>query len=48
MLNQGVQRGFTLIELMVSLVLGLLITAATLQIFYTSSVSFHLERNGKA
>lgn len=33
------ERGFTLIELMVSLVLGLLISAAALQIFYTSSVN---------
>lgn len=32
-------RGFTLIELMISLVLGLLISAAALQIFYTSSVN---------
>ena len=31
--------GFTLIELMVSLVLGLLVSAAALQIFYTSSVN---------
>lgn len=46
MLNQGVQRGFTLIELMVSLVLGLLITAATLQIFYTSSVSNSIQQAG--
>ena len=33
------ERGFTLIELMISLVLGLLISAAALQIFYTSSVN---------
>lgn len=32
-------KGFTLIELMVALVLGLLISAAALQIFYTSSVN---------
>lgn len=31
--------GFTLIELMIALVLGLLISAAALQIFYTSSVN---------
>ena len=31
--------GFTLVELMISLVLGLLISAAALQIFYTSSVN---------
>ena len=33
------ESGFTLIELMLSLVLGLLISAAALQIFYTSSVN---------
>ena len=33
------ERGFTLIELMIALVLGLLISAAALQIFYTSSVN---------
>lgn len=31
--------GFTLVELMIALVLGLLISAAALQIFYTSSVN---------
>ena len=31
--------GFTLIELMIALVLGLLVSAAALQIFYTSSVN---------
>lgn len=35
----GANRGFTLIELMIALVLGLLISAAALQIFYTSSVN---------
>jgi len=30
------QRGFTLIELMISLVLGLLISAAIIQVFITS------------
>lgn len=35
----GASKGFTLIELMVALVLGLLISAAALQIFYTSSVN---------
>lgn len=35
----GASKGFTLIELMVTLVLGLLISAAALQIFYTSSVN---------
>lgn len=33
------QTGFTLIELMVALVLGLLISAAALQVFYTSSMN---------
>lgn len=33
------QGGFTLVELMIALVLGLLISAAALQIFYTSSVN---------
>lgn len=32
-------KGFTLIELMIALILGLLISAAALQIFYTSSVN---------
>ncbi|MGP4787947.1 PilW family protein [Psychrobacter sp. 1Y11] len=32
-------QGFTLIELMIALILGLLISAAALQIFYTSSVN---------
>ena len=33
------ESGFTLIELMLSLVLGLLISAGALHIFYTSSVN---------
>lgn len=32
-------KGFTLVELMISLVLGLLISAAALQVFYTASVN---------
>lgn len=32
-------EGFTLVELMIALVLGLLISAAALQIFYTSSIN---------
>ncbi|WP_367104500.1 PilW family protein [uncultured Psychrobacter sp.] len=32
-------KGFTLVELMIALVLGLLVSAAALQIFYTSSVN---------
>ena len=34
-----IQQGFTLVELMIALVLGLLVSAAALQIFYTSSVN---------
>ena len=33
------ERGFTLVELMIALILGLLISAAALQIFYTTSVN---------
>lgn len=33
------EKGFTLVELMISLVLGLLVSAAALQVFYTSSVN---------
>lgn len=33
------ENGFTLVELMIALVLGLLISAAALQVFYTSSVN---------
>ena len=33
------ESGFTLVELMIALVLGLLVSAAALQIFYTSSVN---------
>lgn len=40
------QRGLTLIELMVSLVLGLLISAAAIQIFYTSTVSSNVQKAG--
>ena len=40
------QNGFTLIELMVALVLGLLISAAALQIFYTSSVNNNRQKAG--
>lgn len=32
-------EGYTLVELMIALVLGLLISAAALQVFYTSSVN---------
>ena len=34
--NTKYQQGFTLIELMISLVLGLLISAAIIQVFITS------------
>ena len=40
------QVGFTLIELMVALVLGLLISAAALQVFYTSSVNNNRQKAG--
>ena len=40
------ENGFTLIELMVALVLGLLISAAALQIFYTSSVNNNRQKAG--
>lgn len=40
------QNGFTLIELMIALVLGLLISAAALQIFYTTSVNNNRQKAG--
>ena len=40
------ENGFTLIELMISLVLGLLISAAALQIFYTTSVNNNRQKAG--
>ena len=40
------QVGFTLIELMVALVLGLLISAAALQVFYTSSMNNNRQKAG--
>lgn len=40
------ENGFTLIELMVALILGLLISAAALQIFYTSSVNNSRQKAG--
>lgn len=40
------QKGFTLIELMVALVLGLVVSAAALQIFYTSSVNNNRQKAG--
>ena len=40
------ENGFTLIELMIALVLGLLISAAALQIFYTTSVNNNRQKAG--
>ena len=40
------QNGFTLIELMIALVLGLLISVAALQIFYTTSVNNNRQKAG--
>lgn len=42
----NIQKGFTLIELMISLVLGLLISAAAMQIFYISSLSSNIQQAG--
>lgn len=41
--HPGIMRGFTLIELMVSVVIGLIILAALAQIFATSRGAYHLE-----
>ena len=38
------QQGFTLIELMISIVLGLLITAAAIQLFITGQASMKMQR----
>lgn len=38
------QQGFTLIELMVSLVLGLIISAAAIQLFITGQITFNLQQ----
>lgn len=40
------QQGFTLIELMVALLLGLLISAAALQLLYTNSLSSNIQKAG--
>lgn len=40
------QQGFTLIELIISLILGLLISAAALQILYTNSLSSNIQSAG--
>jgi type IV pilus assembly protein PilW len=39
----GTMRGFTLVELMVSMVIGLIVLAALAQIFATSRGAYHLE-----
>lgn len=39
------QRGFTLVELMISIVLGLLITAAAIQLFITGQASINMQRS---
>lgn len=39
-----IQRGFTLVELMVAIVLGLLITAAAIQLFITGQLSFNTQK----
>ena len=38
------QRGFSLVELMVALLLGTLITAAAVQMFITNQRSFRLQQ----
>lgn len=45
-MRKNIQIGFTLVELMISLVLGLLISAAALQIFYVSSLSSNIQQAG--
>lgn len=39
-----IQQGFTLVELMVAIVLGLLITAAAIQLFITGQISFNTQK----
>ena len=38
------QQGFTLLELMISIVLGLLISAAAMQLFFTGQMSFLMQK----
>ena len=38
------QHGFTLIELMIAIVLGLLITAAAIQLFITGQISINTQK----
>ena len=40
------QQGFTLVELMIALILGLLVTAAALQILYSNSLSANIQSAG--
>lgn len=40
------EQGFTLVELMIALILGLLISAAALQILYTNQVSANIQKAG--
>lgn len=39
------QSGFTLVELMIAIVLGLLVTAAAMQLFVGGSISYRLQEN---
>lgn len=48
MRSLNTQQGYTLIELMIALVLGLLISAAALQIFYTSTLSTNIQEAGSS
>ena len=43
--NKKHQSGFTLIELMVAIVLGLLITAAAMQLFLGGTISYRMQEN---
>lgn len=45
MLITGRQTGFTLVELMISIVLGLLIVAAAIQLFITGQTSLNMQRS---
>ena len=42
--NFSLQQGFTVVELMVAIVLGLLITAAAIQLFLTGQLSFSTQK----
>ena len=43
---QPCQRGFTLIELMIAIVLGLLLVAAAFQLFFNSQSAFNIQKAG--